>query len=142
VADDGWVVVLLPMLRELYLRRLSAQWKARVVEETEKRVRESQSAGYNPHGREKALGPWGPGSGYWWGRGSRVYSIMGSEKGVLLTLMGKEGPDARYVDGRKWGVLIMVSTAYEDVVFSVWNSRSIVRKYSLLKGFADLLVRS
>ncbi|KAK0752942.1 ribonuclease H-like domain-containing protein, partial [Schizothecium vesticola] len=51
-------VVLLPMLRELYLGRLSAQWKARVAEETEKRVRESQSAGYKPHGREKALGPW------------------------------------------------------------------------------------
>lgn len=64
VADEELVVVLLPMLKELYLGKLSAQWKARVVEETEKRVRESQSAGYSPYGREKALGPWGPGSVY------------------------------------------------------------------------------
>ena len=54
------VVVLLPLLRELYLGKLTADWKAKVVEETKKRVRESQSSGYTPHGRDKALGPWGP----------------------------------------------------------------------------------
>ncbi|KAL9634692.1 MAG: hypothetical protein Q9164_003946 [Protoblastenia rupestris] len=48
----------LPMLREVYWNRLTVQWKGKVEVETEIRVTNSQGVGYQPHGREKALGPW------------------------------------------------------------------------------------
>ena len=48
----------LPELREIYWGRLDLEWMAAVRVETEKRVRLSQSKGYQPHGSHKALGPW------------------------------------------------------------------------------------
>ena len=59
------VVVLLPLLRELYLGKLTADWKAKVAEATKNRVTESQSPEYSPHGSDKALGPWGPPQMMW-----------------------------------------------------------------------------
>ena len=51
-------VKLLPKLRDLYWDRLDEEWKAMVVIETERRVRESQMPAYEPYGKDKALGPW------------------------------------------------------------------------------------
>ncbi|KAK1832251.1 piRNA biogenesis protein EXD1 [Podospora conica] len=51
-------VVLLPLLRERYMGKLSTGWKRRVERETRKRVKESQSPGYEPDGEGKGLGPW------------------------------------------------------------------------------------
>ncbi len=51
----------LPLLRENYLRRLDARWKAEVLKESKRRVLESQSAEYRPGGREKAISPWANG---------------------------------------------------------------------------------
>ena len=48
----------LPLLRETYWGRLSVGWKGKVEDETKARVRDSQSVGYQPHGQQKALGPW------------------------------------------------------------------------------------
>lgn len=51
-------VFLLPHFRRAYWNRLDLGWKRKVVEETRKRLLHSQSAFYDPHGEEKALGPW------------------------------------------------------------------------------------
>ncbi|KAM0803748.1 exonuclease [Usnea florida] len=51
-------VKLLPKLRNFYWDQLDADWKAKVVTETEARVRESQMPAYEPYGDDKALGPW------------------------------------------------------------------------------------
>lgn len=50
-------VKVLPRLAKVYEGRMSAVWKERVGAETEKRLRESRSVGYQPNGRHKALGP-------------------------------------------------------------------------------------
>ena len=50
-------VTFLPRLWEVYERRLTAVWRPKLQRATEARVRESQSATYKPHGREKALAP-------------------------------------------------------------------------------------
>lgn len=51
-------VQFLPQLRNLYWGRLNEVWKNKVVEETEKRVRDSQSAAYQPQSDDKKFGPW------------------------------------------------------------------------------------
>ncbi len=51
-------VQFLPQLRSLYWRRLNGEWKRMVTEETEKRVLESQSVGYQPQSPGKKFGPW------------------------------------------------------------------------------------
>ncbi|KAI6346621.1 hypothetical protein MCOR25_010985 [Pyricularia grisea] len=52
-------VKILPMLRAMYMPRLGAVWRAKVYNETTKRVWESQQPAYDPHSREKRFGPWG-----------------------------------------------------------------------------------
>lgn len=51
-------VILLPMLRGMYWAKLNAIWREKVVRETENRVKESQSTGYEPQSESKKLGPW------------------------------------------------------------------------------------
>jgi exonuclease 3'-5' domain-containing protein 1 len=51
-------VQFLPQLRNLYWGWLDETWKRKVVEETEKRVQESQSAAYQPQSEDKKFGPW------------------------------------------------------------------------------------
>ena len=51
-------VQFLPLLRDVYWKRLSLAWRSKVVEETEKRVRQSQSANYQPQSEDKKFGPW------------------------------------------------------------------------------------
>ena len=48
----------MPQLRSVYWARLTLEWKDKVEVETRARVTLSQSAGYQPHGQHKALGPW------------------------------------------------------------------------------------
>lgn len=48
----------LPHLRNTYWGRLSLFWQGKVEEETLKRVLDSHSANYQPHGTHKSLGPW------------------------------------------------------------------------------------
>jgi exonuclease 3'-5' domain-containing protein 1 len=48
----------LPRLRMLYCANLSAEWQVRVLGAAWGRVMESQSARYQPEGRDKTLGPW------------------------------------------------------------------------------------
>ena len=48
----------LPLLRDEYLPHLDRRWKARVALETERRVLQSQSRSYQPHGRNKVISPW------------------------------------------------------------------------------------
>ncbi|KAH7386051.1 exonuclease [Pyrenochaeta sp. MPI-SDFR-AT-0127] len=52
-------VQFLPSLRNLYWERLNSIWKAKVAEETIKRVQESQSPHYQPNAENKKFGPWG-----------------------------------------------------------------------------------
>lgn len=47
----------LPRLWEQYNRKLTPKWALRVMLAVDARVKESQSAGYVPHGRQKALAP-------------------------------------------------------------------------------------
>jgi len=51
-------VQFLPLLRNLYWGRLNSTWKIKVMEETEKRVRNSQSPAYQPQSDDKKFGPW------------------------------------------------------------------------------------
>jgi hypothetical protein len=51
-------VQFLPHLRGVYWARLYQAWKRKVEEETRVRVLLSQSATYESHGADKALGPW------------------------------------------------------------------------------------
>lgn len=51
-------VKFLPLLWKKYWDKLDVNWKAKVDTETLARVQLSQSAGYEPHGSHKALGPW------------------------------------------------------------------------------------
>jgi len=51
-------VALLPRLWHEYQRMLTSSWATKVKAATAERVRESQGAIYQPHGRSKALGPW------------------------------------------------------------------------------------
>ncbi|KAK7424557.1 hypothetical protein QQZ08_008567 [Neonectria magnoliae] len=48
----------LPALRDKLWGSLGSEWRRRVVEETEKRVKESQAATYDPQGDSKKFGPW------------------------------------------------------------------------------------
>ncbi|KAL8794166.1 MAG: hypothetical protein Q9195_003234 [Heterodermia aff. obscurata] len=52
-------VVYLPVLWEVYAGKVSGEWWERVRQETRKRVLMSQAEGYEPHGRDKVLSPWG-----------------------------------------------------------------------------------
>lgn len=55
-------VVMLPMLREVYEGRFGEDeqgWMEKVKEESERRVAEACSVGYQPEGWEKKYGPWG-----------------------------------------------------------------------------------
>ncbi len=51
-------VVCLPVLWNLYSRKLSPIWAAKVKEETRKRLLMSQAVSYDPHGENKTLSPW------------------------------------------------------------------------------------
>ncbi|KAH6894513.1 ribonuclease H-like domain-containing protein [Thelonectria olida] len=54
----------LPGLRDRFWARLEKSWMARekamVMQETEKRVKESQAVDYEPQSESKRFGPWGP----------------------------------------------------------------------------------
>ncbi|KAL9098694.1 MAG: hypothetical protein Q9187_009615, partial [Circinaria calcarea] len=52
-------VAVLPSLWLVYSDRLSSKWAEKVLVETGKRARVSQSATYDPKGKEKSLSPWG-----------------------------------------------------------------------------------
>ena len=51
-------VVYLPLLWSIYTRKISAEWMRKVQYETCQRIRESQTALYEPNGRNKSLSPW------------------------------------------------------------------------------------
>ena len=51
-------VVYLPVLWNVYSRKISKKWLKRVQEETVKRVLMSQAESYEPHGEHKVLSPW------------------------------------------------------------------------------------
>jgi len=48
----------LPHLRNLYRGKLTTLWKVKVADETKNRVLKSQMSNYQPHGKDRALGPW------------------------------------------------------------------------------------
>ncbi|KAK1249734.1 hypothetical protein MKX08_009737 [Trichoderma sp. CBMAI-0020] len=50
-------VQILPRLWAHYRRKITHSWMQKVIRVSEKRVEESQSPGYTPHGRHKALAP-------------------------------------------------------------------------------------
>ena len=51
-------VLFLPVLRTRYLPRLASSWRAKVAEETARRVLESQGPSYVPQAESKKFGPW------------------------------------------------------------------------------------
>ena len=51
-------VVYLPRLWRVYTQKISKKWMRKVEDETRERVRDSQTACYEPHGRHKTLSPW------------------------------------------------------------------------------------
>ena len=54
-------VVYLPILLKIYDRKISTPWIRKVQNETLERVRVSQTASYEPRGKDKILSPWGKG---------------------------------------------------------------------------------
>jgi exonuclease 3'-5' domain-containing protein 1 len=50
-------VQFLPLLSAIYESRLDSSWLDKALVETEKRLRESRSPSYQPHGRQKSFGP-------------------------------------------------------------------------------------
>jgi exonuclease 3'-5' domain-containing protein 1 len=74
----------LSVLRDLFWGRLGAVWKQKVTEETEKRIRESQSPTYEPQGESKKFGSWEKGGnssvGSFW---LRIYYKEFGERPVL-----------------------------------------------------------
>ena len=48
-----------PKLHDMHKRLLKPGWLQRVLVESQRRVLEAQSPGYNPQGPDKRLGPWG-----------------------------------------------------------------------------------
>ena len=50
-------VEFLPLLSTIYQSRLDSPWLEKVRIETEKRLEESRSPSYQPHGKQKSLGP-------------------------------------------------------------------------------------
>ena len=48
----------LPYLRQRLHTSKTLQWHNLVLEESKKRVADSQTVGYQPHGRDRALAPW------------------------------------------------------------------------------------
>lgn len=55
-------VIHLPKLHALYLTRVDGNWFTRAMEESERRVAEAHSPGYDPQSPTKRLGPWGSGT--------------------------------------------------------------------------------
>ena len=51
-------VVYLPRLWRVYTQKISMKWMRKVEDETRERVRDSQTASYEPHGRHKIRSPW------------------------------------------------------------------------------------
>ena len=51
-------VVYLPRLWRTYTQKISKKWMRKVEVETMERVRDSQTASYEPHSREKTRSPW------------------------------------------------------------------------------------
>jgi len=51
-------VEFLPKLWSVYNSKMSPTWSRKVAIAVVDRVKESQSSGYQPHGRQKAIGPW------------------------------------------------------------------------------------
>ena len=51
-------VVYLPPLWRTYTQKISKNWMRKVDDETKERVRDSQTASYEPHGRHKTQSPW------------------------------------------------------------------------------------
>ncbi len=51
-------VVYLPLLWDIYTRKLSTEWAAKVQEETCRRLLMSQAISKNPHGKDKTSSPW------------------------------------------------------------------------------------
>ena len=51
-------VVYLPRLWRTYTQKISKKWMRKVEVETRERVRDSQTASYEPHSREKTRSPW------------------------------------------------------------------------------------
>jgi exonuclease 3'-5' domain-containing protein 1 len=48
----------LPELRNKFWEPQGKRWRDLVIEESRKRVAESQRSDYQPHGRDRALAPW------------------------------------------------------------------------------------
>jgi exonuclease 3'-5' domain-containing protein 1 len=55
-------VIHLPDLHALYLKRIQGNWLVRAKQESERRVAEAHSPGYEPQSPTKKLGPWGSGT--------------------------------------------------------------------------------
>lgn len=51
-------VVYLPVLWKMFTRKISTKWMRKVQDATSERVRESQTASYEPHGKNKSRSPW------------------------------------------------------------------------------------
>ena len=53
-----WDVVIMKRLYENYISQLNDFWRKKVDTETKERIKQSQSATYDPQGRDRARGPW------------------------------------------------------------------------------------
>ena len=51
-------VVIMKHLYSVYNGKLNSSWRNKMLDETRKRIQQSQSANYNPQSRDNALGPW------------------------------------------------------------------------------------
>lgn len=54
-------IIHLPALHELYMARIKPEWLTKAKEESDRRVTEARSPGYDPQSEGKKLGPWGSG---------------------------------------------------------------------------------
>ncbi|CAF9933876.1 hypothetical protein IMSHALPRED_009505 [Imshaugia aleurites] len=79
-------VLYLPLLWKRYTRKISTHWKRKVQEETWERVLLSQTASYEPHGKDKSMSPWANHAKSGKGNCSGNNVTRGPEKEKMITV--------------------------------------------------------
>ena len=82
-------VVYLPRLRRTYTQKISKKWMRKVENETSERVRNSQTASYEPQGRHKTRSPWAKPAKFDQGNRPTATVTEGSGKKAIPTLTQK-----------------------------------------------------
>ncbi|KAI1269212.1 ribonuclease H-like domain-containing protein [Xylariaceae sp. FL1019] len=121
-------VIYLPSLRDTYSSKLSPEWSAKVIAESERRVDMACSPSYDPNSADKKFGPWSTGS-----RNSMVSGKTMMTLDELLDRMEEDRMDALeqeylggyddpdyYYDDDDFGKC-SADAAFDDTFDSCWD---------------------